>query len=237
MPLLRTPGLPLALFCLVCLVFAAARAEAATVYPDPTRFQAAIDAFTEEDGRAAPPPGALVATGSSSIRYWRDRLAADLAPLTVIPRGFGGSNLNDMLYYLDELVLRYRPRALLLYGGDNDLALGASPELILDTLDELVNLAHERNRELRIYVMSVKPSPARGSLWPLMRETNRRLAAFCETDERLTYIDVATSMLKADGTPDESLFIADLLHLNAAGYDGWRDAVRPVLLRREAGFE
>ena len=36
----------------------------------------------------------------------------DLAPLDVIPRGFGGSSADDLDYYLDRIVLKYAPRAV-----------------------------------------------------------------------------------------------------------------------------
>ncbi len=47
----------------------------------------------------------MVCVGSSSIRMWHGQIADDLAPLTVIPRGFGGSNMNDLLHYVDELAI------------------------------------------------------------------------------------------------------------------------------------
>ena len=221
----------------ISFILAVAADSLAEGYPNPARLQSSIDAFRVEATRTPPPRGAIVATGSSSVRKWRDRIADDLAPLTIIPRGFGGSNMNDVLYYLDELVLQYRPRALLLYEGDNDLSLGVAPELILDTLDEIVNLVHEHDREVRIYLLSVKPSLARWSLWPATERTNRLFRAFCDTDERLTYVDVATPMLTDQGLPPASIFASDLLHMNDAGYDIWRDAVRPVLLEGEASFE
>ena len=46
-------------------------------------------------------------------------------------------------------------------------------------------------------------------------------------DERLVYIDIATPMLGDDGEPRPEIFVADNLHMNGAGYDIWRDVVRP----------
>ena len=37
--------------------------------------------------------------------------------------------------------------------------------------------------------------------------------------------------------PREDIFIADGLHMNAKGYDLWREALRPVLLQAELEFE
>ena len=72
-------------------------AQAEAPWPDPERFRAAIEAFESEDREAPPPSGAIVGTGSSSMRFWSvgDRFASDLSPLTVINRGFGGSVIHD----------------------------------------------------------------------------------------------------------------------------------------------
>ena len=209
----------------------------AAEYPDPQRFRSAIDAFLAADAEAAPAKGAVVATGSSSMRGWHARIAEDLAPLTVIPRGFGGSNMHDVRHFLDELVLRHAPRAVLLYEGDNDIAAGIEPEQVLAEFDAINAAIAERIPDTRIYILAVKPSIARWQLWPAMTATNDLLKARAENDPRLTFIDIATPMLGDDGEPLAEIFVADMLHMNAAGYDIWRDAVRPVLVEAEAMHE
>ena len=210
---------------------------AAAEYPDPERFRPAIDAFLAADAEAPPPKGAIVATGSSSMRGWHDRIAEDLAPLTIIPRGFGGSNMKDVRHFLDELVLRHEPRAVLLYEGDNDAAAGATPKEILSHFNAITAGIHEVLPRTRIYILAVKPSIRRWNLWDTMSATNAMLADRAANDERLTYIDVATPMLGEDGKPLPEIFVADNLHMNDAGYDIWRDTVRPVVVDAEVGYE
>ena len=217
-------------------VFAAITATSAE-YPDPERFRGAIDAFLAADAESAPPQGAVVATGSSSMRGWHARIAEDLAPLTIIPRGFGGSNMRDVRHFLDELVLRHEPRAVLLYEGDNDVAAGIAPEAILAEFNAIDAAIAERLPDTRIYILAVKPSIARWQLWGTMKATNALLKARAEADPRLTFIDIATPMLGDDGKPIEGIFIPDMLHMNGAGYDIWRDTVRPVLVEAEAMHE
>ncbi|MDP2380066.1 MAG: hypothetical protein Q8M35_06195, partial [Pseudohongiella sp.] len=96
LPVFSLPALSLpALALIVSLGFSGA--TQAQELPDPTRFEEAIQRFEQADRETAPPSNAIVLTGSSSIMYWNEDAPADLAPLTVIPRGFGGSVMHDLL--------------------------------------------------------------------------------------------------------------------------------------------
>lgn len=206
-------------------------------YPDPERFEAQIQEFEAEDQEAMPPQGAIVGLGSSSMRGWHGSIQEDLAPLTIIPRGFGGSTMHDALHYLDRIVLPYRPRAILLYEGDNDVAAGIPTEKYMTTFEDLVEAVHTELPETRIYVLAIKPSISRWEIWPQMQEANDALAAACAEHELLTYIDIATPMLLDDGAPNPAIFLDDNLHMNAKGYEIWTDVVRPVLLDAELEHE
>jgi len=210
--------------------------EAAAEYswPDPTRFEEAIAAFEAEE---QPPRGAIVGIGSSSMRGWRNAINDDLAPLTIIPRGFGGSGMFDALHYVDRIVTPYEPRAVILYEGDNDVIWNIPPEGILTTFRAFAAAIHEELPETRIYILSVKPSPARWGHWPAMQETNELLRLESETDDRLFFIDVSTPMLDESGQPIDDLYIGDRLHMTRQGYEVWRDAVRPVIIPIESRFE
>lgn len=211
----------------------AVEGDMAAEYPDPERYRGDIEAFLASEAESPPPAGAIVAVGSSSIRRWHGRIAADLAPLAIIARGFGGSTMADVRHFLEELVLRHRPRAMLLYEGDNDVALGLKPEQILAQFDAIDAAMRKRLPETRIYILAVKPSISRWHLWGSMQAVNQLLASRAEADPRITFIDIATPMLNEAGEPRAQIFVADQLHLNDAGYDIWREAIRPVLTKTE----
>ena len=206
-------------------------------YPDPRRFEETIYAFQAQDKTAPPPEGAIVCIGSSSMRGWHGTIQMDLAPLTIIPRGFGGSTMHDALYYAERIVIAYKPRAVVLYEGDNDIALGISPEQVLETFFTLVSKIHNAFPQTRIYVLSIKPSIARWNFWPQMQEANQFLKAACEANALLTYIDVAAPMLNEHNEPKKEIFVQDMLHMNEKGYILWKAAVRPVLLKSELQHE
>lgn len=206
-------------------------------YRSPSHFKEDIQRFEASDKQVFPPANAVVCAGSSSIRMWHPKLSKDLEPLTVIPRGFGGSNMNDLLYYADRIVLKYQPRAVLIYEGDNDIAQGVSPRRIAATFEQLLDKIHQAQPGCRVYVLPAKPSLMRWKLWPKMLKLNERLAEIAANDPLVTYIDIATPMLGEDGRPRKELFIDDGLHLNRKGYELWRDTIRPVLVEAERAYE
>ncbi len=202
-------------------------------YLDPTRFEEYVRYIEQRDSISMPPAGEVVCTGSSSMRMWQGTIREDLAPLTIIPRGFGGSTMHDLLYYADRLVVKYMPRAILVYEGDNDIAVGVSPKKILKETERFVEMIHQKLPGTRIYFLAIKPSLARWKMWSAMEKTNSLITDMCATDSLLTYIDIASPMLGVDGKPLKDIFFPDGLHMNRKGYLIWRDVVRPVLVKRE----
>ena len=54
--------------------------------------------------KAAPPIGGTFFVGSSSIRMWKT-LQADFPGLPVLNRGFGGSELSDVVQFANRIVV------------------------------------------------------------------------------------------------------------------------------------
>lgn len=206
--------------------------------PDPARYEGAIQRFETIDRQSPPPEDAIVLTGSSSIMFWNQDAPADLAPLTVIPRGFGGSVMNDVLYFLDRVALTYKPRAVLIYEGDNDTGRNNIPnDVIVEQLETVIERIHDELPEARVYVLSVKPSVARQATWPIAQALNERYQQIAAANPLVHYVDVATPFLHADGTVMTDIFVADDLHLNEKGYDIWAASIREVLMQHEAQYE
>lgn len=191
-----------------------------------TRWATELRAFDTADPTQAPAEGGVLFVGSSSVRLWTT-LAQDFAqwPGGVINRGFGGSTLADVRALAPDLVLRHRPRHVLVYAGDNDLAQGRTPRQVMDDFAGFASAVRDELPEARISFIAIKPSPARQALLPEMRLANALVAAYLRTQAGMDYIDVFTPMLDATGQPRPELFRADRLHLNAEGYRLWRDVI------------
>lgn len=195
------------------------------------RWESAIAAFEAADRRSPPAPGAVLFTGSSSVVGWKS-LAEDMRPLPVLNRGFGGSHISDVNQYLARIVLPHRPRAVVLYAGDNDLSggTGKTPESVLEDFRSFVSRIHAELPGTPIYFLAIKPSIARFAQWPVMRRANERIADFAQETPGVTYVDVATPMLDASARPRRELFVSDGLHLDGEGYALWTSIVKPVLV-------
>jgi lysophospholipase L1-like esterase len=201
------------------------------VAEDPAVWLPVIESFEARDRERPPPEGAAVFTGSSSIRFWTT-LADDMAPLPVIRRGFGGSRMSDMVHYVDRTVITYRPRAVVLFAGSNDLGGFASdrtPEQIVAGYIQFVEAVHEALPETSIYYLSITPSRLRWKQWPLVRQTNELIEAHTRLDDRLHFVDATDHFLGVDGLPDRKLFRWDRLHPNRRGYEVWTSLIKPVL--------
>ena len=191
-------------------------------------WRASMEAFAESDRAHAPAPGGVVFVGSSSIRAW-DSLESDFPASHVVKRGFGGSRLADSAYYADRLVLPYKPRQVVVYAGENDLANGATPENVLASFVSLAQQVHAARPETRVAFVSIKPSPSRQAQHDAVLRSNELIAAYTRSAPGLDYIDVHTPMLDRTGRPRADLFQADMLHLSPAGYAVWKNAITPYL--------
>lgn len=193
-----------------------------------TPFLDSIIAFEQQDIQHAPPQDAVLFVGSSTIKLWHT-LEEDFHPIPVINRGFGGSTVAQATGYAHRIIWPYKPRLIVFYSGDNDLAKGKSPQDVLADYEEFVALTHEHLPETRIALVSTKPSSARAHLMAAIQMLNNSLQELCQGDSRLIYIDLFSAMLGPDGSPRGELFREDGLHLNEAGYQLWTEVIRPYL--------
>jgi lysophospholipase L1-like esterase len=208
---------------------------------DPTVWAGEMRRFDKFDRRDGVPSDVIVFTGSSSIRYW-STLAADMAPLPVLNRGFGGSQIDDVTYYADRAVMRYKPKAIVFYAGENDMAgvLWSSkktPQEVLDAFRKFCEKIHASLPHTPIYFISIKPPKGRIAEWPQMQLANQLIRDYCASDQRLHYIDIVPPMLNAQGSPRGELYGWDGIHMNAQGYAIWTSVIRSVLMGQHASTQ
>ena len=204
---------------------------AATSQENESKWEPYIRYFEQLDVEEMPPKNAVLFVGSSSIVFWRS-LQEDMSPLAVINRGFGGSQMHELNQFRDRIVTKYKPRAIVIYEGDNDVFFGKSPEQILESYDDFIGHIDKELPDADICFIAVKPSISREELWPTMEEVNRELMKRADDREDMCYLDIASPMMKGEGFVREDLFVEDGLHLNTKGYEVWTETVRPILIDR-----
>jgi len=170
----------------------------------------------------------IVFTGSSSIVGW-ENLKADFPDKQVLNRAFGGSQTFEVLHFADRIISPYKPKQVVLYAGDNDIADGKSPERVLADFKALFNKIRKAKKSTFVSFISIKPSPSRRQFMPKIVEANRLVKEFLETKKRTSFVDIYTPMLLPNGNPKPELFQSDSLHMVKAGYDLWREILKPHL--------
>ncbi|MCA9172034.1 MAG: hypothetical protein KDB23_30415, partial [Planctomycetales bacterium] len=94
------------------------------------QFQVDIDRWLMQDAaHNLTSDAGVLFIGSSSIRRWQ-QLAHDFPEYDIIQRGFGGSQFSDVNRYLNDIVLPYDPRAIVIFEGTNDIASGKSADTV-----------------------------------------------------------------------------------------------------------
>jgi lysophospholipase L1-like esterase len=223
----RLGAVGLSILCSISWV----RSEEGSRQVTSNKWEADIQRFEEADKKQFPPTNAVLFVGSSSFTLWHT-LAKDMQPLTVIPRGFGGSTAADALYFADRIIAPYRPRLLVLYVGHNDV-VGRFPPAILQDCRDLVDRLHGRLPQTRVLFVAVRPSRAREALSIEINTFNRMLLEYAEQDDRLGFVDANPPLLDENGLARTNLLSVDLLHLNTDGYKAWGPRIKAAILEWE----
>ncbi|AUD01290.1 GDSL-type esterase/lipase family protein [Spirosoma pollinicola] len=192
-------------------------------------FEADIRAFEQADKASPPPQNAIVFTGSSSIRYW-DNLSTYFPNKNLIQRGFGGSELSQVLLYADRIIVPYQPKQVVIYAGENDIATGKQTGQ--QTYERLVALFEHVRQKLPnalFTFISIKPSPSRRQYFRENDTANQLIKDYLAKQENTQFVDIRPAMLGNNGQPVPALFKPDSLHMLPAGYARWATVLSPYL--------
>jgi len=195
-------------------------------------FAQEIASFKARDKANPPEPGQILFIGSSSFTRWTD-VGSYFPDRKILNRAFGGSTLPDVIRYVSDVVFPYRPKQIVIYCGENDLA--GDPKLpaykVYDRFVELFRLIRQRLPAVPIAYVSMKPSPSRWSLRAKFIAGNKWIADFCAHEKSASFINVWDAMLDDRGQPKANIFVSDKLHMNASGYRIWQPIIESFLLK------
>jgi lysophospholipase L1-like esterase len=203
--------------------------------PDPHRFDARVNAYLEADRQQAPAPCGILFIGSASIVAWKS-LKTDMAPAPVLGRGLGGSTAEDQIFFFDKIVAPYRPRAIFIYVGENDVVNGLTPREALADFKKFMDLKTKVLGATPVYFIPAKASPARLAFARNEQAANELVEAYAKGRKDLHYIDAAHDAWedgKLFGTL-KPVYVPDGIHMNADGYAGWTRIIKPYVDKEAA---
>ncbi len=203
----------IALFLIFFLTFTASFGQQHTFEAEVRQLSQRLDSIGWSSGET-------VFTGSSTIKLWRS-LTEITQGKVVLNTGFGGSKAIDLERYLFPLVLKFDPKRVFIYEGDNDLWAGVEPEEILASLDRIVTRIQLAAPNTEIYLIGAKPSPSRWSKKDVYQFFNQQLEKYSQEKEGVSFIDTWATLTDSVGNARPELYIKDQLHLNADGYVLW----------------
>lgn len=215
---------------LLSLLFAAvafAEAPKSTIQP-PTRWEKTIAGFEAADKTTPPPANGIEFVGSSTMVKWKT-LVEDFPGLPVFNRGFGGSYSSDVLYFFDRVILPYKPKTIVFYAGDNDLAAGKKPSEIVDTWKQIQARIAKDLPQTKVIYLSLRPSLKRIALFDQQKEINVGIEAVIKGQPNMQFVDLTPALVDKEGKPNGALLVEDKLHLNAEGYKVLTKIVTPLL--------
>ncbi len=188
-----------------------------------------IQAFRKTDQTSRIPKKAILFLGSSSFTYWND--VNDYFPTkTIVNRAFGGSRLLDLNRYSDELLDPYKPKQIVIYCGENDIATdNPAPAEVLERFKTFFGKIRQKYPKVPVAYVSIKYSPSREQFWPQMKELNQMIEAYLKTQKKAEYIDITTVMNGENGKVRTDIFKEDMLHMKPEGYRLWTKVMAKYL--------
>ncbi|MEO5945471.1 MAG: GDSL-type esterase/lipase family protein, partial [Chitinophagaceae bacterium] len=167
-----------------------------------------IAAFKKLDSISTPPKNAILFVGSSSFRMWKDVQTA-FPNHVIINRGFGGSALNDVIRYEQDIIFPYNPKQIIIYCGENDIAAADSvtAQLVLERVKVLFSDIRRELVDVPIIFVSIKPSPSRWKMRDRMIKANDLIRKYLKKQKHAKYISVWKAMLAPDGEPMKDIFL------------------------------
>ena len=170
---------------------------------------------------------ALLFLGSSYIRFWTN-IRKDLDYPDIIHRGFGGSNLRDVAYYVERIVYPHNPKAIYMYVGNDivDSDKDKSPDQVFELFKYTVEVIRRKFPTTPITWLFISPSEKRWGVWDKVQAANKLIDEYCKNSNNLYTINFSDSFIGADGLPIKKLYRDDKLHYNEDGYVIWGNAIK-----------
>jgi GDSL-like Lipase/Acylhydrolase family len=143
----------------------------------------------------------------------------------ILNRGIAGDTSAGVLIRLDEVIGR-RPKTVFLMIGINDLHMGVPISAISANIRLIVGALEQHQIRVVLQKTLYATATYRPQLNSTVDELNNAVSDLCRPP-RVLCLNL-NQILGEDGALSAS-FAVDGLHLNAAGYLAWKNAIKPLL--------
>ena len=188
-----------------------------------------------------PAEGSIVFVGNSitDMAPWVEMFRSDEAtPLPIVNRGNSGTYSTEQSDNLESYLIN-KPKKFFMMIGTNDIAtsggLDFQPTQVLAYVKSIVQRVHKRSPETRVYLYSILNNNTPNRPAERWLETNRLVKAFVDkTNEGwLKYVDIYGLL---SDVASGGVWSYDKLHLTAASYQKWTEALRERYLMDDGEF-
>lgn len=188
-----------------------------------------IIAFRKQDSINKPKDGMLLFIGSSSFRLWKN-VKEDFNNPNILNRAFGGATLSDVIYFQNDVALKYKPKKIFIYCGENDVANSdkATPKVVFKRFKTLYKSLRNHFPKTPIIFVSLKPAISRWSMKDRMFQTNRLISSYLYKKKNAVFVNIWDKMLE-NGEPKKDIFKEDKLHMNEKGYAIWVEEMKELV--------
>lgn len=177
---------------------------------EPSDFARRLHAYHLAVDRAAP-AGRLVLIGDSHFQ----RMDAGLLAAPALNFGVGGATLEEMAHRTRDYHSLETARAVIVWGGVNDLLRGQSPETAAEAMTRLLALIPSGRPAIVLAVPPTARGFRDGAINARISTLNGLYRAACRAPCRF----VDAGLAGADGALQGAFDAGDGLHLSARGYE------------------
>ncbi|MGB0455024.1 MAG: GDSL-type esterase/lipase family protein [Bacteriovoracaceae bacterium] len=208
----------LCIMCFIILLFATSF-KASAGYWDKE-----IQEFRQIDSQNGVPISPALFVGSSTIRLWDTQKYFSGIPF--LNRGFGGSQVKDLLNYYYDVIGKYNPSAIVLYSGDNDLDFGKGVQEVFFDFQNLIKAIRKQTNNKIIWLLP-KKSPARSYLYGKINSLNSMIYQKYLSSQNLIIVDLNSFLNLPSNSP--RFFQEDGIHFNDSAYNSISVHIREML--------
>jgi hypothetical protein len=146
--------------------------------------------FEQWDRKNSPPENAVLFLGDESVAEWATRKMFLQFP--VINRGICGLTVADLMQYSQQLIIPYRPGAIVISVGCHDLVSAAYSLEVMQSYLHCLERIHDLVPDCPVVILSVPPRYLPDAVQSLGHELPEHLEVLCAADSRRYYLPMAT---------------------------------------------